>query len=125
LLTLHPVSHYARIPAVGGVGAIVLKQIVNYHLNMPKHLCPRCGGTEMYLGHGEKTTGVGGIYGRKTHQIRIPLCKECTAQMDVIWEKGEHPYVKFFKIYLKVAAFVVVGGVLFVLGFAIWDNLNS
>jgi len=78
----------------------------------------------MYLGHGEVTTGVGGIYGRKTHQIRIPLCKGCTAQMDVIWEKGEHPSIKLFMIWLKVCGVFLAGIVLFVLGFLIWRIFN-
>ena len=53
---------------------------------MVTYVCPRCKGNDVYFGTREQTTGIGGIYGRKTRKVKLPLCRTCAELMDEIKE---------------------------------------
>ncbi len=45
------------------------------------YVCPRCHGNDVYFGIREVTKGIGGIYGRRTSKVKVPLCRQCAEQM--------------------------------------------
>lgn len=46
-------------------------------------VCPRCGGTDIYIAKRERITGLGGIYGNRAKMEDTFLCKACGENAEV------------------------------------------
>lgn len=76
--------------------------------DLAKYNCPKCEGSDLYLGKIRVLRGVGGIFGNRQQEILVPFCRTCEVEATYTQSTLANEARKRKRAWWLVAAFLVL-----------------